>query len=154
MVHLVLSLTSTAAQFTFCLCVYPALPKCCCYCKAEASGNASHEKQLLHYSKACVQPVYNFFYFKFNNDLKPVLDSFKAARLFSPFKFHKLKPSATDTGCLKAFPFLSSQKTIDGTKMEISMYVATSEDVSTEIDGGRDMLLSFLNGPMLLKRYY
>ena len=63
------------------------------------------------------------------------MDAFKAARLFSPFKFHKFKPSATNIDCLKAFPFLSSQETIDGLKMEIPMYMAAaSEDVSTEID--------------------
>ena len=102
--------------------------------KTEANGNASHEQQLLDYSKACVQPAYDYFYLKFNNDLKPVLDAFKAARLFSPFKFHELKPSATDIDCLKAFPFLSSQETIDELKMEIPMYMAASEDVSKEID--------------------
>ena len=102
--------------------------------KAEANGNASHEQQLLDYSKACVQPAYDYLYLKFIIDLKPVLDAFKAARLFSPFKFHELKPSATDIDCLKAFPFLSSQETIDGLKMEIPMYMAASEDVSTEID--------------------
>ena len=98
--------------------------------KAEANRNASHEQQLLDYSKACVQPAYNYFYLQFNNDLKPVLDAFKAARLFS----HELKPSATDIDCLKAFPFLTSQETFDGLKMEIAMYMAVSEDVSTEID--------------------
>ena len=78
---------------------------------AEANGNASHEQQLLDYSKACVQPAYNYFYLKFNNDLKPVLDAFKAARLFSPFKFHELKPSATDIDCLKAFPISEFTRT-------------------------------------------
>ena len=34
------------------------------------------------------------------NTLKPVSDAFKAAHLFSPFKFHELKPSATDIDCL------------------------------------------------------
>ena len=111
-------------------------PNVAAVAKAEANGNASHEQQLLDYSKACVQPAYDYFYLKFINDLKPVLDAFKAARLFSPFKFHKLKPSATDIECLKAFPFLSPQETIDGLKMEIPMYMAAiaSEDVSTEID--------------------
>ena len=52
--------------------------------KAEANGNASREQQLFDYSKACVQPAYDYFYLKFNNDLKPVLDAFKAARLCSP----------------------------------------------------------------------
>ena len=78
--------------------------------------------------------AHDYFYLKFNNDLKPVLEAFKAARLFSPLKFHELKPNATDIDCLKAFPFLSSQETIYGLKMEIPMYMAASEDVSTEID--------------------
>ena len=37
--------------------------------KAEAKGNATHEQQLIDYSKACVQPVYDYFHLKFNNDL-------------------------------------------------------------------------------------
>ena len=56
-----------------------------------------------------------------------------SAVLFSPFKFHELKSSATDFDCLRAFPFLSSQETIDELKMETPMYMAAS-DVSTEID--------------------
>ena len=35
---------------------------------------------------------------------------------------------------LKAFSFLSSQETINGLKMEIPMYMAADEDVSTEIN--------------------
>ena len=97
--------------------------------KAEAKGNATHEQQLINYSKACVQPAYDYFHLKFNNDLKPVLVAFKAARLFSPSKFHELKPSAADIDCLKAFPFLNSQPTIDGLKSEIPTYMAVSEDV-------------------------
>ena len=104
-------------------------PNVAAVAKAETNGNASNEQQLLDYSKACEQPAYNYFYLKFNNDLEPVLDAFKAACLFSLFKFHELKPSATDD-CLKAFPFLSSQETIDGLKMEIP----ASEDVSIEAD--------------------
>ena len=76
-----------------------------------------------------MQPAYDYFHLKFNNDLKPVLDAFKAARLFSPSKFHELKPSAADIDCLKAFPFLNSQPTIDGLKSEIPICMAASEDV-------------------------
>ena len=68
--------------------------------KAEAKGNAAHEQQLINYSKACVQPAYDYFHLKFNNDLKPVLDAFKAAHLFSPSNLHELKPSAADIDCL------------------------------------------------------
>ena len=97
--------------------------------KAEAKGNAIHEQQLINYSKACVQPAYDYFHLKFNNDLKPVLDAFKATCLFSPSKFHELKPSAADIDCLKAFPFLNSQPTTSGLRSEIPTYMATSEDV-------------------------
>ena len=106
-------------------------PNVAAVAKAEANLNASHEQQLL---TACVQPAYDYFYLIFNNDLKPVLDAFIATRLFSPLNFHEFKPSATDNDCLKAFPFLSSQKATDGLKMEIPVYMAASEDVSTEID--------------------
>ena len=85
-------------------------PNVAAVAKAEANRNASHVQQLLDCSKACIQPAYDYFYLKFNIDLKPVLDAFKATRLFSPFKFHELKPSATDIDCLKAFTFMSSQK--------------------------------------------
>ena len=61
--------------------------------KAEAKGNATHEQQLINYFKACVPPAYDYFHLKFNNDLKPVLDAFIAARLFSPSKFQVLQIS-------------------------------------------------------------
>ena len=96
---------------------------------AEAKGNATHEQQLINYSKAWVQPAYDYFHLKLNNDLKPMLYACKAARLFSPSKFHELKPSAADIDCLKAFPFLNSQPTIDRLKSEIPTYMAASEDV-------------------------
>ena len=49
-----------------------------------ACGNASHEQQLSAYARACVQPAYDYFRSKFDNDLKPALNSFKAARYFHP----------------------------------------------------------------------
>ena len=105
--------------------------------KLEGDGALSlvaYQQLRMLYSKACVQPVYDYFHLKFNNDLKPVLNAFKPARLFSPSKFHKLKPSAADIDCHKAFPFLDSQPTIDGLKSEIPTYMAVSEDVSTDIN--------------------
>ena len=109
-------------------------PNVAAVAKAEAKGNATHEQQLLAYSRACVQPAYDYFNLKFRKDLKRLLDVFKAARLFLPSKFHELKPSATDIDCLRAFPFLNSQPTIDGLKSEIPTYLAASEDVSAEIE--------------------
>ena len=92
-----------------------------------------------------------------NTKYKLECDGPLGLRLFSPFKFHELKPSATDVDCLKAFPFLSSQETIDRLKMEIPMYMAASEDISTEIDliaWWKIHAIELLNGLMLFKRYY
>ena len=55
--------------------------------KAEANGNASHEQQLLDYSKACVQPAYDYFYSEFNNDPKTVWMPLKQLTYFHRSSF-------------------------------------------------------------------
>ena len=90
--------------------------------------------KLISYAKACVVPAYDYFRSKFDNDLKPVLDTFKAARLFSPSKFYELRASAADVDASRAFPFLDSPPTIGGLKSEIPTYMAASEEVSTDTD--------------------
>ena len=62
------------------------------------------EQQLVAYSKACVEPAYSYFQAKFDNNLKPTLLAFKAARYFSPLKVHEIKPVAVDLEMLRAFP--------------------------------------------------
>ena len=102
--------------------------------REEASGNASHEQQLSAYVRSCVQPAYNYFKSKFDNDLKPALNCFKAARYFSPSKCSELRPTVADIDSLRMFPFLDSQPMIDGLKAELPAYLAAAEDVSTEIE--------------------
>ena len=75
--------------------------------KQLAIGDATCE-QLVGYAKACVQPAYQYFQSKFDNDLKPVLLAFKAARYFSLSKMSELKPSAADIDSLHTFTFLNS----------------------------------------------
>ena len=71
--------------------------------RAIAGGNPTHEQQLVAYTKACVQLAYNCFRSNFDNDLKPVLVAFKAARYFLPSKFYELQPTVADIDCLRAF---------------------------------------------------
>ena len=69
-----------------------------------AAGQSSGIKeQLLQYGSSCAQPV---FLTKFQIDLKPAVDAFKAARYFWPFKINDLKPDAEAIDSVKAFPFL------------------------------------------------
>ena len=78
--------------------------------KQLATGDAAREQQLVRYAKACVQPAYQ--YFQFDNDLKPALLAFKAARYFSPSKICELKPSSADIDSLCNFTFLNSSSVL------------------------------------------
>ena len=45
-----------------------------------ANGDPTHEQQLTDYAKVCVDPAYMYFRAKFDHDLKPAMDAFKAAQ--------------------------------------------------------------------------
>ena len=95
-----------------------------------SQGVVSHEQQLLSYAEHCVTPAYTYFKNKFGSDLKPIVDAFKAARFFNPYKMNELKPTAPDIDTLKAFPFLNSDQTMIDLKSELPRYMAAAEDVS------------------------
>ena len=101
--------------------------------KSLSGGDAARELQLLSYAKACVEPAYSYFKTKFDQDLRPTLLAFKAARYFSPYKVHELRPTAGDLDSLKSFPFFD-QEIIDGLKSELPSYFAAAEDVSEQVD--------------------
>ena len=67
---------------------------------------------------------------KFDQDLRPNLLAFKAARYFSP---SKLRPTAGDLDSLKSFPFFD-QDIIDGLKSQLPSCFAAAEDVCEEVD--------------------
>ena len=58
-------------------------PKVNAVAKQLSTGDATRD-QLVGYAKACLQPAYQYFQSKFDNDLKPFLLAFKAACYFSP----------------------------------------------------------------------
>ena len=74
-----------------------------------------------------------YFKKKFDNDLKSVVNAFKAARYFSPSKVDELKPTAEDIDTLHSFPFLDIT-IIDNLKSELPKYMAAAEDVSSTVD--------------------
>ena len=47
-----------------------------------SSGSSVHEKQLLDYADTCVKPAYYYFKLTFEQDLKPAMNTFKAAHFF------------------------------------------------------------------------
>lgn len=44
-----------------------------------AIGNATRQQQLSTYAENCVTPAYSYFQSKFDNELKPAVEAFKAA---------------------------------------------------------------------------
>ena len=53
-----------------------------------------------------VQPGYDYFEDKFWTEFLPIVNAFKAARLFNPEKVTELKPTASTIDKLKVFSFL------------------------------------------------
>lgn len=101
--------------------------------KALSGGNPSYEQQLLAYADSCIQPAHCYFKQKFEHDLKPCLDMFKAARLFLPHKFNEMKPTTFEIESLKWFTFLD-ENAVEELKLELPKYTALAEDVSSSVD--------------------
>ena len=58
------------------------------------------------YANNCVTEAYGYFRNKFDNELKPAMEAFKAARYLYPAKVNALKPTTFDIDTIKAFPFV------------------------------------------------
>ena len=98
-----------------------------------AGGNRTHEQQLLTYASGCVDPGFEYFLTKFDNDLETAMQAFKIAQFFSPIKISELKPVAADLDALCCLPFLDAAA-INNLKCELPVYLAAVEDVSDSID--------------------
>ena len=99
-------------------------------------GNATTEQQLMDYAVACVQPGYAYFRSKFEGtgELNPLVQFFKAARVFSPINMCDMQPSTAMVDSLAAFPIFSDSTLQCNLKAELPAYVAAVEDVSPEVD--------------------
>ena len=80
-----------------------------------------------------VQPGLNYFHRQISTNLKNVLDAFKAARLFSPYKVHIMQPTVRAVDSLSIFPFLAQQETLSGLKEELPAYLAKSSDIDSDL---------------------
>ena len=58
-----------------------------------SSGDAQMEQELIQYAKSCVQPGLTYYFHQLTTSMRELFAAFKAARLFSPTKLHKMRPS-------------------------------------------------------------
>ena len=91
------------------------------------ASNAPEESDLLQHGKDCVQPGIAYYFQQVSTNMKPALEAFKAARLFSPFRLKEINPSVASLDSLAAFPFLRSE--IPALKQELPLYQAAAQDV-------------------------
>ena len=108
-------------------------PNAAAVAKQLTNGNIGHETPLVTYANNCVTEAYGYFRNKFDNELKPALEAFKAAQYVCPAKVNALKPTTSDIDTIKAFPFVDSEAITD-LKSELPAYLAAAEDVSEDID--------------------
>lgn len=98
-----------------------------------AAGNSTHEQQLLTYALGCVDPAFEYFTTKFDNDLQTAMQAFKVMRFFSPTKIIELNPVGSDLDDLLCLPFLTSAD-VSSLRHELPVYLAAAEDVSDSVD--------------------
>ena len=74
---------------------------------ANKLANQEHTEQILtQYAFNCVKPGLDYCIAKFDGDLRPIVDTFKSARLFDPTKVSDMKPDAAAVDTLRSFKFL------------------------------------------------
>ena len=101
--------------------------------------NAHEKSDLVQHATRCVQPGIAYYFQQVSTNMKPALEAFKAARLFSPFRLNEINPSVASLDTLTAFPFLGSE--IPTLKQELPVYQAAAQDV----DCSHDPLLFWKN---------
>ena len=79
-------------------------------------------------------PGYTYFKEKFDGELRPIVNCFRAARMISPVKMSEMQVGNLNVDDLSSFPFLRDQALISNLKSELNTYVAAVEDIDPEID--------------------
>ena len=98
---------------------------------AEEFTSPGLQQKLIDYAADCVQPSYDYFEKKFWTDFLPIVNAFKAARLFNPEKVTDLNPNGTTVEELKVFPFL--EDVIPNLKAELAQYLGLADGVAKSI---------------------
>lgn len=99
-----------------------------------SQGQITIQQQLVQYGLSCVQPVFDYFLAKFQHDLKPAVNAFRAARLFWPHKVNDLSPDAGTVDSIKAFPFFQDSALLSNLKAELPHYLASAVGIGQDID--------------------
>ena len=115
-----------------------------------AAGKPDVYTHLMTYATQCIQPGYRYFKEKFEGELGRVVEAFKAARLFSPFKAHEMQPTKGQVDTLAVFPFID-KAILSTLKSELPLYLSTASDVSPDMEpldwnGGVDMPMNYQIG--------
>ena len=97
-----------------------------------AAGDVQEEGELLQHAKICVQPGIAYYFEQISTNMKASLETFKVARLFSPFRLTEINPTVASIDALAAFPFLASE--ITALKQELPLYQAAAQDVDPSYD--------------------
>ena len=103
-------------------------------CSGSPTAQQQSIQQLVAYAVKCVQPGFAYFKEKFDGELHPLVNCFKAPRMFSPIKMSEMQVDSLDVDELASFPFLNEPAILTNLKSELHVYVAPVEDISPDID--------------------
>ena len=103
-------------------------------CSGSPTAQQQSIQQLVAYAVKCVQPGFAYFKEKFDGELHPLVNCFKAPRMFSPIKMSEMQVDSLHVDELASFPFLNEPTILTNLKSELHVYVAAVEDISPDID--------------------
>ncbi len=71
---------------------------------AKKVANQQHSEQIwMKYASNCVKPRFDYFTAKFDEDLLPLVNAIKSARLFDPTKVCDMKPNTAAVDTLRSW---------------------------------------------------
>jgi hypothetical protein len=87
-----------------------------------SQGQNTIKQQLVSYGLACVKLASAI---KFGQEIKPVVDAFKAAQLLWPHKVNYLSPDSSSVESFKAFHFYQDNTLLNRLKAELPCYLSS-----------------------------
>ena len=114
--------------------VAPHFPNTTAVARQASNGNQSNEQQLVASASLSVQPGFEYFKSKFDNELSPIVKVFKATRMLSPIKMSEMKVDTSTVDELSALPSLNNPTVLANIKSDLPAYVSAVEDIDKDID--------------------
>jgi len=110
------------------------LPNLTALSRDVSGGNVALAQQYHQYGIAAIPPGWEYLTNTVMGVMGPLVETFKAARLFSPHHITQLRPVANDVDVLTSIAFLNDAAMIANMKNELPRYLARANGIADGVD--------------------